>query len=207
MMKMGKLSGYLLIYECRKKRTDGSDRRRSDMEMVKLVRPSEDYADAIWDFRQEILAADDVSKFAGCSALLDSTDAHGWIQKVTVLSDPATCPDDLIPSDSYLAIRPSDDRLVGTIDLRHSIDHPVLGTWGGQIGYEVRPSERRKGYASQMLGQVLDRARELGLDKVLITCHRGNIASQKTIERVGGVFDSLYAKEDGTIVKRYWVAL
>lgn len=115
------------------------------MEMVKLVRPSEDYADAIWDFRQEILAADDVSKFAGCSALLDSTDAHGWIQKVTVLSDPATCPDDLIPSDSYLAIRPSDDRLVGTIDLRHSIDHPVLGTWGGNIGTRSVPANAAKG--------------------------------------------------------------
>lgn len=177
------------------------------MEMVKLVRPSEDYADAIWDFRQEIMASNDVSKFAGCSALSDSADAHEWIQRVTRLSDPSLCPSDKVPSDAYLAIRPSDGRLIGTIDLRHSVDHPVLRTWGGQIGYEVRPSERRKGYASQMLAQVLDRARELGLDKVLITCHRGNIASQKTIERAGGVFDSLYAKEDGTIVKRYWVAL
>ncbi len=39
-----------------------------------------------------------------------------------------------------------DNRVVGAIDLRHHIDHPILGTWGGHCGYSVRPSERRKGY-------------------------------------------------------------
>ena len=88
----------------------------------------------------------------------------------------------------YFAVRKSDDRIVGCIELRHTINDE-LAIIGGHIGYSVIPKERRKGYATKMLEFVLMEARKLGIDKVLLTCDVDNVASQKTIERNRGVLE------------------
>ncbi len=106
----------------------------------------------------------------------------------------------------YLALRKADNKIVGITDLRHHIDHPVLGTWGGHIGYSVRPSERKKGYAKEMLRQNLQNCRTLGISRVLITCHADNIASEKTILALGGIFEK-EIEANGHLMKRYWIAL
>ena len=103
-------------------------------------------------------------------------------------------------------MRVSDNRVVGIIDLRHHIDHPILRLWGGHIGYTVRPSERGKGYAKEMLRLNLENCRARGLEKVMITCSPGNPASEKTIVANGGVFEKDIDVE-GETVRRYWIAL
>lgn len=103
-----------------------------------------------------------------------------------------------------MAIRTTDQRVVGVIDLRHHIDHPILGTWGGHIGYSVRPSERGKGYATEMLKLNLLQARELGIKKVLVTCDVNNQASETVIQKNGGIFDQEILVDD-SIIKRYWI--
>lgn len=105
----------------------------------------------------------------------------------------------------YLAIRKEDNRLVGIIDLRHHINHPILGTWGGHCGYSVRPSERGKGYASEMLRLNIQKAGAMGIDKLLVTCDTTNLASEKTILANGGVFESVI-DVDGCPMKRYWIS-
>lgn len=75
---------------------------------------------------------------------------------------------------------------------------------GGHIGYGIRPSERRKGYATVLLNLALIKARELGIQRALVTCDRDNIGSAKTIMNNGGVLDS-EDEVDGTIIQRYWV--
>ena len=81
----------------------------------------------------------------------------------------------------YLAVRKSDDKIVGVIDLRHHINHPILGTWGGHCGYSVRPSERGKGYAKEMLRLNIQNAKSMGIEKLLVTCDVKNIAIEKRI--------------------------
>ena len=76
------------------------------------------------------------------------------------------------------------DRLIGCIDYNHDLN--PLTKLIGQVGYTVRPSERREGYATQMLRLVTEYAGGNGADSLLLTVDRANKASIKTIENNGG---------------------
>ena len=84
-------------------------------------------------FRQEILCSDDKDKFAGCGTLGQCSSAKEWIQNFKLRSNKETCPSNKIPSNVYIAVWISDNKIVGIIDLRHHIDHPILSTWGELI--------------------------------------------------------------------------
>ncbi|MET7491425.1 GNAT family N-acetyltransferase [Streptomyces sp900116325] len=92
------------------------------------------------------------------------------------------------------------DRVHGGIALRHGLDDYVLQF--GHIGYGIRPSSRRRGLATWALGRILDEARTLGLEQVLIVCSADNLASVKTIEHQGGVLEGTRDTERGP-VRRY----
>lgn len=180
------------------------------MDAINLIEPNMDYADDIWQFRQEIFEtdADSEDKFAGCISLDKSRSAEEWIKICRLRKEAKTCKEvgTLVPSNIYLAVRKSDNRIVGIIDLRHHINHPILGTWGGHCGYSVRPSERGKGYAKEMLRLNIGNAEKLGIDKLLITCDVTNLASEKTILANGGVFENIIVV-DGCSMKRYWITV
>ncbi len=174
------------------------------MEELQLVRPAPEHIEELQKFRQELLEARDEDSFAGCSRLEHYEDVREWMEMVWRQEqevDPGK-----VPSHVYLAIRQSDERLVGIIDLRHHIDHPILGLWGGHIGYSVRPHERGKGYAKEMLRLNLENCRRRGLDKVMVTCTRDNPASERTILGCGGVFEKEVLVDDEWI-KRYWITI
>jgi predicted acetyltransferase len=88
---------------------------------------------------------------------------------------------------------------LGRLSIRHDLT-PALTEVGGHIGYYVRPSARRKGYATQMLTQSLPIAAALGIDPALVTCDTGNLASRKVIEAAGGELED---ERHGKL--RFWV--
>ena len=177
---------------------------------IYLIEATPEYAEQVWQFRQEVFDYDNnsESQFAGCLSLDDSTFAEEWIHWCQLRKSEATCKQTGVdvPSTTYFTIRKIDNRLVGIIDLRHHINHPILGTWGGHCGYTVRPSERGHGYAKKMLHLNLSNAKELGIEKLLITCHSDNPASEKTIIANGGIYEKAIVV-DGTEIKRYWIAV
>ena len=126
-----------------------------------------------------------------------------WVARLTGESDPARPVDPGKHRCTYRWIVES-DRVLGAIALRQGSSDYVL--WAGHIGYGIRPSARRCGLATWAVGRMLDEARVLGLDRVLAVCAVDNVASVKTIERCGGVFEGIRDTKFGP-VRRYWIEL
>ena len=173
-----------------------------------LVEAEKIYSNELAQFKKEVLIYDEGNddQFAGCMGLRDCSTAEEWIDVCNLRKKEETCEQagTQVSSTTYFAIRESDHKLVGIIDLRHHIDHPILGTWGGHCGYTVRPSERGKGYAKEMLRLNIQNAERMGMVKLLVVCDETNTASEKTILANGGIFEK-DIDIDGRIKKRFWI--
>ena len=142
----------------------------------------------------------------GDGGLDEATDYRLWVEQLERDRFPDTVTPGLVPATTFFGRRTSDDRIVGTIQVRYELNEYLI-KFSGHIGYGVRPSERRKGYATQMLHLGLDHARLMRLRRVLITCNRSNVASARTILRCGGAMENEITCDDGRIVQRYWIEL
>lgn len=128
---------------------------------------------------------------------------EGWLEFLSKLSNPSTVPSGYCPGYEYFLIRKNDSKLVGLINLRYNLNKNLL-LHGGHIGYSIKVSERRKGYNKINLYLCLIKARELGLDKVLLTAYDDNIGSVKTILDAGGVLENKI-NDSGKLLGRYWI--
>jgi predicted acetyltransferase len=103
------------------------------------------------------------------------------------------------------------------IDIRHNLGNEFLTQYGGHIGCSVRPGERKKGYATEILKMGLDYAKSLNIEKVMIGCFSDNISSIRMIEKCGGVLSETkpfmgeevinLPDTDGKYVNIYWIDL
>lgn len=175
------------------------------MEELLLIRPSSEYADQIAEYRREFLDAGD--SMDGCGSLRQIDDPLQYIQKCIDYESLETLPADRVLATQFMLVKKNDDKLVGMIQVRHYFNN-YLEKYAGNIGYSVRPSERRRGYAKEMLKMSLAFCRNLGLEKALITCIDGNIGSEKTILANGGVYEStVYEPNENKHLKRFWITL
>lgn len=131
---------------------------------------------------------------------------ENWLHKMELLSNLETCPNNLCPGREYFLIRESDNKLIGMINLRWNLNEWML-TNGGHIGYGIRPTERRKGYNKISLYLCLLKAKEIGLDKVLLTASDNNLGSVKTIQALGGVLENKITdyEDKNILMGRYWI--
>lgn len=138
---------------------------------------------------------------SGLDKYLDNYE--GWLEFLGKLSNTSTAPSGYCPGYEYFLIRKNDSKLVGLINLRYNLNKNLL-LHGGHIGYSIKVSERRKGYNKINLYLCLIKARELGLDKVLLTAYDDNIGSVKTILDAGGVLENKI-NDNGKLLGRYWI--
>ena len=110
-----------------------------------------------------------------------------------------------VPATTYFALDKERNIMVGAISIRHYLNEK-LRNGGGHIGDGIRPSERRKGYVTEMIGLALQKCREMGIDRVMMSCNDDNIGSRKSIISNGGVFERT-AIEDGDLIEIYWIDL
>jgi predicted acetyltransferase len=159
----------------------------------------EKVADYVQEFRIE-----SPEHINGAFGLVQSKSYEDWIVKVKKdISNPDI---GQVRATQYIGIRETDGKVIGVIQLRHQLNDFLLN-FGGHIGYSVRPSERRKGYASTMLQLCLAEAKNLNINRVLITCDEDNVGSAAVIENAGGVLEDVRDADDGTRKKRYWITL
>lgn len=138
------------------------------------------------------------------SARLLDMDYKSWLEHTYKMENEETCLSNFVPAHTYF-LSTENKRILGAINIRHSLNE-YLFNFGGHIGYGIRPSERGQGYASLMLSLSLPIAKELGLNKVLITCDKINLGSAKTIIKNGGILENEVI-EDGELTQRYWIEL
>ncbi len=170
-----------------------------------LIEPTMAYAKDIEAYRQEFL--DIEGSMDGSGSLRRCASGAEWIEKCRLGKDPATVQPGLVPATQFIYVLETDNRVVGMLQIRHYFNDN-LRLYGGHIGYSVRPSERRKGYATAMLHDALPRCRELGITDVLISCLTDNEGSRRTILKNGGVYEStVHEPELNRDLERYWIHL
>lgn len=152
---------------------------------IRLVRPTMELKNKAIDFRQEFF--DNEEMIINGSELLDKTENYDdWLKTVIDNTREETVNPDWVVTDTFFVLDET-DRIVGIIDLRHTLKGLLKDL--GNCGYSVRPSERRKGYATEMLQLILSIAQNAGLSELHLAVEKANLPSIRTIEKNGGVYE------------------
>jgi predicted acetyltransferase len=135
----------------------------------------------------------------------DPSNFIGMLQSLTDAEKGENLPEQWVPDSTFWLVN-KDKKVLGAVNIRHGLTEALMKN-GGHIGYGIRPTERRKGYATKLLALALEKAKVLGIRKALVVCDQSNIGSEKTIINNGGIPDTDFIEPNGNIVKRYWIEL
>ena len=159
--------------------------------MIRLVRPTLEHEEKALEYRQEHFNYGE--NIINGSELLDKTESYlEWLQSIKNNENFETVSPDWVVTDTFFAMD-EQDVIVGIIDLRHTLNDFLKDF--GNSGYSVRPSQRRKGYATEMLRLLINVARDAGLTELHLSVEKDNIASVKTIMKNGGVYERSFEFE------------
>ena len=168
---------------------------------IRLIEPGEQWEAAYRDFLADFARAGERKD----DKPFPDSDFRAYVARLRDHARGVGLPEGFVPAETYWLV--VGDRIVGACGLRLALTEALLD-FGGNIGYSVRPSQRRKGYATRMLALVLEKARQRGLTRVLITCDKTNTASARVIQKNGGVLDSEgYSPRAKRVTQRYWIEL
>jgi predicted acetyltransferase len=151
------------------------------------------------------------------SAMLDQMEYEPWLAQNIGNRNENTVHNGWVAATTFFAVRKRDQKIIGMIDIRHRLGNEFLAEYGGHFGFSVRPGERKKGYATEMMKMALEYAKSLGIEKVMTGCFSDNIPSIKTIEKCGGILSESkpftsgkhinLPDTDGKHVNIYWIDL
>lgn len=173
------------------------------MNELELVFPAKKYKGQVMEYLQEHFDNNEF-KLNGVGGLDKLKDFDKWLELIKKQKKESV--NGFVPATLYLAIRKKDNKIVGMIHIRHFLNDYLL-EYGGHIGYGVRPSERKKGHAKEMLKLALEICKDLNINKALLTCDKSNIYSSKVITYNGGVLENEVVREDGKVTQRYWIKI
>ena len=173
---------------------------------MKLVFPTIAYKDKAIEYIREFHEyGSEVNGSGSLDRFLKESTYEEWLQKIVRDMDIANIPVSKVPALTYFYVREEDDRIVGTINIRLCLND-FLRNEGGHIGYAVRPTERRRHYATRMLKAALKVCDVIGIKEVLVSCDKENIASAGVIRNCGGVLKhESYSETYKTTLQMYGI--
>ncbi|RFE01461.1 MULTISPECIES: GNAT family N-acetyltransferase [Streptococcaceae] len=172
---------------------------------IKLVKLSYDYKDQLVDMLTEWKEDIETNHTDSSPWMIFRNDFNHFDYYLENLEIKEETDDGRVPDTTLFCLDTDRNIFVGAVNIRHYLNEGLLRT-GGHIGDGIRPSERRKGYATAMLKLALIECKKMGIDRVLMSCDKSNIGSAKSIINVGGVLEN-EVEENGKIVQRYWIQL
>ena len=168
--------------------------------MIKLVIPNAEYLPSYIEAYKEYLE-NGVSTYS-----FTDTSSCDVLAKFDRYRNERCLPPDRVGEDKFWLVDDESSYFIGEIAIRHRLNAALLER-GGHIGYGVRYSEWNRGYGTKMLSLALEKAKEMQLSRVLITCNDDNLASARVIEKNGFVLENIIiVTRDGKNLptRRYW---
>lgn len=175
-------------------------------EELLFVEPSMNFEKEIAAYRQEMLDAD--SSFDGCFSMKRMPNIKEYVDHCIEWANPRREADERGAwGNVLLAIRKSDMKMVGCMQV-HNVLTERMKNYTGHVGYSVRPSERRKGYAKKMLAKAVDFLSSFGFEEIVVSCLPENEASKKTILSNGGEYiETVFLDEDKVYLEKYKIQI
>ena len=159
-----------------------------------LIEPTEEWLPEAAAYKRAFEAAGD--SMDGTGSLRTAQDMAQWLQTCRDFKRRETTPPQLVPATQLIYVRQADHALLGMLQVRHELND-YLRLYAGHIGYSVHPLHRRQGVATRMLAAALPYCRQLGLERVMVTCNVENEGSRRTILHNGGVYEGDSVEPDG----------
>ena len=172
---------------------------------LKLIKLSEQYKTQLTEMLDEWKHDQEVNHTNHSPWAIFKNDWHDFDRDLDEL-EIKTADGRKVPDSVFFLLDEERDRLLGAVNIRHYLNESLLQE-GGHIGDGIRPSERNKGYGTELVRLALEECRKLGINRVLMTCDKDNIASARTIVKNGGVLESEFVNEEGELEQRYWITL
>ena len=173
-----------------------------DLKLIKLTKAYEYQLGEMIDEWKRDQELNHTNRSPGAIFKNDYHDFDYYLENLEVKTEA----DGKVPDSVFFLLDDERNRLLGAVNIRHYLNEYLLRE-GGHIGDGIRPTERRKGYATEMIRLALVECKKLGIDKVLMTCDKENIGSAKSIIKNGGVLENEFVNSDGEIEQRYWIPL
>ena len=174
--------------------------------MLRFVHPSTKYKKSFLAAVQEFIKEDNLFVLS-INIPVNEVEKNfpAYVKRIKNLTKGIGLVKGYVPETVYWLVENS--KFIGRASIRHRLTRH-LRLIGGHIGYEVRPSERKKGYGKKILELALQQAKKLGIKKALVTCDETNIASRKIIEYWGGILKDARSQGKGKPKKlRFWIQI